>query len=76
MTKNENCTPKATAVSLQKEEGIIFQKLSLEPVHIDQLAESTGLTVSVVGGLLTMLEVKGLAKRLPGHYFIKHGACF
>jgi DNA processing protein len=45
--------------------------LNLEPVHIDQLAERTDLPVSVVGGLLTMLEVKGLARRLPGHYFIK-----
>ncbi len=49
--------------------------MSLEPAHIDQLAEHTGLTVSVIGGLLTMLEVKGLARRLPGHYFIKTVMC-
>jgi DNA processing protein len=55
---------------LSGDEGIIYRHLSLEPVHIDQLAERTDLTVSVVGGLLTMLEVKGLARRLPGHYFI------
>jgi DNA processing protein len=56
---------------LSGDEGIIFRNLNLEPVHIDQLAERTDLPVSVVGGLLTMLEVKGLARRLPGHYFIK-----
>jgi DNA processing protein len=52
------------------EEDAIFQRLSIEPLSIDQLAERTGLTVSLVGGLLTMLEVKGLARRLPGQYFI------
>jgi DNA processing protein len=61
------------AGSLSGEEGVIFQNLSLEPSSIDQLAEHTGLTVSVVGGLLTMLEVKGLARRLPGHYFVRTG---
>ncbi len=55
------------------DEGVLLRKLSLDPVHIDQLAESTGMTVSIVGGLLTMLEIKGLARRLPGHYFISAG---
>ncbi|MGD0152194.1 MAG: DNA-processing protein DprA [Thermacetogeniaceae bacterium] len=58
---------------LSGDEGVVLRKLSLDPVHIDQLAESTGLTVSIVGGLLTMLEIKGLARRLPGHYFISEG---
>ncbi len=51
-------------------EGALLRHLSLEPVHIDQLAERAGLTVSVAGSLLTMLEVKGLARRLPGNYFV------
>jgi DNA processing protein len=58
---------------LSGEENAIFQQLSLDPSHIDQLVELTGLTVSVVGGLLTMLEVKGLARRLPGQYFVTEG---
>lgn len=56
--------------SLTLEESCVLQKLSLEPVHIDQLAEKTGLSVSVVGGILTLLEFRGLAKQLPGDYFI------
>jgi DNA processing protein len=56
---------------LSKDEDVIFKQLGLEPLHIDQLAGHTGLTVSVVGGLLTMLEIKGLVRRLPGHYFVK-----
>ena len=61
---------KCSEPSLTLEESCVLQKLSLEPVHIDQLAEMTGLSVSVVGGILTLLEFRGLAKQLPGHYFI------
>ncbi len=68
--KRSEAAPQAIAGELSGEEGAIYQHLSLEPSHIDQLAERTGLTVSLVGGLLTMLEVKGLARRLPGQYFI------
>ncbi len=73
--KRSGLTTQTIAGELSGEEGVIFQHLSLEPTHIDQLAEHTGFTVSVVGGLLTMLEVKGLARRLPGHYFIKTVMC-
>lgn len=68
--QDKNSSPQVLAKDLPGDEGVIFRQLSLEPVHIDQLAENTGLTVSIVGGLLTMLELKGLTKRLPGHYFI------
>ena len=68
--KRSGLQAKAIAGELSGDEGAIFQHLSLEPAHVDQLAERTGFTVSVVGGLLTMLEVKGMARRLPGHYFI------
>jgi DNA processing protein len=68
--KRSGLPEQTIARELSGDESAIFQYLSLEPSHIDQLAERTGFTVSVVGGLLTMLEVKGLARRLPGHYFI------
>ena len=61
---------KCSEPSLTLEESCVLQKLSLEPVHIDELVEITGLSVSVVGGILTLLEFRGLAKQLPGHYFI------
>jgi DNA processing protein len=71
--KRSSLPPQVPARELSGEEDVIFQQLSLEPSHIDQLVERTGLTVSVVGALLTMLEIKGLARRLPGHYFISTG---
>ncbi len=56
--------------SLTLEESCVLQNLSLEPVHIDLLTEKTGLSVSVIGGILTLLEFRGLAKQLPGECFI------
>ena len=63
-------SPQGIPEDLSGGEGALLRHLSLEPVHIDQLAERAGLTVSVAGSLLTMLEVKGLARRLPGNYFV------
>ncbi|MDH7576777.1 MAG: DNA-processing protein DprA [Bacillota bacterium] len=57
-------------LNLAPEEVNLLQFLSLEPVHIDQLARLSGLSVSVVSGLLTLLEVKGIVKQMPGHFFI------
>jgi len=64
-------TPKKGSVpTLTLEESCVLRNLGLEPVHIDQLVEKTGLSVSRVGSILTMLEFKGLAKQLPGNYYI------
>lgn len=56
--------------SLTLEQSCVLQKLSIEPLHMDQLMEMTGLSVSKVGSILTLLEYKGLVKQLPGDYFI------
>lgn len=64
-------TEKSSVIlSLTPEESAVFKFITLEPTHIDQLAEATGLAVSVVSGILTMLEVKGMVKQLPGNYFV------
>lgn len=61
---------KSSKPNLTLEESHVLQNLGLEPIHIDQLVEKTGLSVSVVGSILTLLEFKGLARQLPGNYFI------
>lgn len=57
-------------VMLSPDEERVMRCLSLEPVQIDQLARLTGLSVSELGGLMTVLEMKGFAKRLPGQCYI------
>ncbi|MFY9139807.1 MAG: DNA-processing protein DprA [Thermacetogeniaceae bacterium] len=61
---------KGSDPTLTLEESCVLRNLGLEPIHIDQLVEKTGLSVSSVGSILTLLEFKGLAKQLPGNYYI------
>lgn len=56
--------------SLSGTEMVVMKRLSLNPLDLDQLSVMTDLSVSVVGGILTMLEFKGYARRLPGHLFV------
>lgn len=63
--------PQEKKSNLTLEEACILQNLSLDPLSPDQLVEKTGMAISVVGAILTMLECKGLVQSLPGPYYIK-----
>lgn len=65
---SEECLLKK--INLPPEEAAVYKYLNLEPTHIDQLAELTEMSVSIIGSILTLLELKGLAKRLNGDYYI------
>lgn len=52
-------------------ETIIMNFLSLEPKHIDELCEASGLSMSVLLVKLLSLEFSGAVSQLPGKYFIK-----
>ena len=45
-----------------KEEQKILDTLADGPMHIDQLARSTSLTMQTVGATITILEMKGIVK--------------
>ncbi|MGB9791405.1 MAG: DNA-protecting protein DprA, partial [Thermacetogeniaceae bacterium] len=57
-------------IDLPLQEAEVYKYLSLDAIHIDQLAKLTQLPISLVGSILTLLELKGLAKRLNGDYYI------
>ena len=42
-----------------------------EPAHIDALAESSGLTVQELSGVLLGLEMRDLVRQLPGKCFVR-----
>ncbi|NOZ24476.1 MAG: DNA-protecting protein DprA [Nitrospirae bacterium] len=60
---------KRHAVTLTDEERVIAEKLSPEPLHIDDLTRQTGLPPQRVLGILTTLELKGLVKQSGGKRF-------
>lgn len=53
------------------EEEIIYNALSYEPVHIDDLAQKVGKSPSELLSLLLSLELKGAIRQLAGKMFTK-----
>ena len=57
--------------SLFSEERKIFELLGEEPLHIDLLISKSNLPAFKVGELLMKLQIKGLARELPGKLFVR-----
>lgn len=55
-------------LNLSKEELKIMQILENEPLHFDEIVRRLGLSASVLGGILSVLEVKSLIKLEEGSY--------
>jgi DNA processing protein len=51
-------------------ETLILNKLSVEPVHIDEICQSTGLPASTVSSTLAMMELKGMVKQMGGMNYV------
>ncbi len=57
------------AVVLSPEEASIVAGLTSSPLHIDTLAGSLGMDVSLVSRVLLMLEMRSIVTRYPGMYY-------
>lgn len=55
-------------------ERSILGRLDDRPVPVDDLIAGTGLTASQVLATLSVLEMRRLVKRLPGHQFVRAGS--
>jgi len=56
---------------LDKWESLVYNLLSSEPQHIDELSGALKLKVSEISSILLNLEMKKLARQLPGKNFVK-----
>ena len=56
---------------LNEEEQKIYDSLTEEPIHIDEVVGKTNFPPSLVLSTLTRLEIRKLAKELPGKMFVK-----
>jgi len=45
-------------------EAILIKKLGAEPVHIDEICRSSGLSMSTVSSTLAMMELKGMVRQV------------
>lgn len=68
-----NETGSLAALTLSENEQRVFDLLSAEEAHIDDLIRRSGLTPSAVSVGLLSLEMKRLIRQLPGKNFVKAG---
>lgn len=67
--------PKEDAVAdieLSPEERVVCASVEDEPIHLDELADKTGLTVTQAAFALFRLELKKLVRQLPGQKYQKN----
>ena len=64
--------PVSSAYSPQsKKEQVIYDLLSGEALHIDEITHKSDLPVGAVSSTLTMLEMKGVIKHTGGRYYTR-----
>jgi len=56
---------------LNEEEQKIYDSLTEEPIHIDEVVGKTNFPPSLVLSTLTRLEIRKLAKEFPGKMFVR-----
>lgn len=56
---------------LTNQEKDLFKWIQAQPVHVDLLRDLSGLSAGTLNSMLTILELKGIIKQLPGKYFVK-----
>ncbi|MHC4531223.1 MAG: DprA-like winged helix domain-containing protein [Planctomycetota bacterium] len=59
-------------LNLSDAEKIIYDCLSHEPVHIEQIITEADLSPGSINAGLISLQLKGLIKQLPGSLFLKN----
>lgn len=58
-------------LNLDDHEKHIVRNIGTEPTHIDTIMKKTGYNIQKVNSIITMLELKGILKQLPGKFFIR-----
>jgi DNA processing protein len=58
-------------LALSEQERSLLGHLQSQPSGVDELNSHTGLTASQVMATLSVLELKRLVRRLPGHQFVR-----
>ncbi|MFH1854474.1 MAG: DNA-processing protein DprA [Candidatus Omnitrophota bacterium] len=56
---------------LDKDEILVYNLLTSDPRHMDELSEESKLRIPAISGILFNLETKKLIKQLPGKNFVR-----
>ncbi len=61
--------PPAPPPGLDETQMRVWEALAEGPRHLDEMVQKLGLTVSQVAGIMLMLEMKKVVRRLPGNRY-------
>jgi len=61
----------APGFDLGPEEKALFEQISVDPVHIDQIVSGTGVPASRALSLLLNMEIKGAVRQISGMRFVR-----
>jgi DNA processing protein len=51
-------------------EAVLLERLSAEPIHVDDLGQATGLSAPEIASALTMMELKGMVRQVEGMNYV------
>lgn len=68
-SEDVNFKNKKNNLLLETAEKIVYASLSLEPAHVSEVAEQTGMRIPIVMDKLISLELKGLVTMVAGNYY-------
>lgn len=71
MASPDAASPAKPIPNLPPEQRRILDMLTLHPRQTEGMIVESGLTAPQVSGILTLLELRGLAKRVPGNAFVR-----
>ncbi len=71
LTQTPTITPPKEIPNLSPEEQKILSLISSTHTHIDEISRELNIHISSLNSILTMMEIRGLIKQLPGQLYIK-----
>lgn len=71
-SQEQTAASPATA-GLKPEEEALYDALGRQEQSIEMLAEATGLPAARIASMLITLQLRGLARQLPGNLFVRSG---
>ena len=63
--------PDVILTKLPKDELLIYEQISIQPLHLDELGRKALLTPGKIAEALLNLELKGLIMRKPGNFIVR-----
>ena len=70
-TESTSREPLAVPENLPPEQTAVLAILSLHPKHVDEITSESKLTPAVASSTLTLLEINGLIRRVPGNAYVR-----